>query len=78
MKSSSAQWNAGSGDSHPIDQPIDHPPCQLLAGAAFDVFEPRLAHFHLLALGLADREGAAAEVFGFVKFIVRQKSVLRF
>ena len=44
----------------------------LLAGAAADVLKSRLAHLVLFALGLADREGAAAEIFGFIELFVCQ------
>jgi hypothetical protein len=44
----------------------------LLARAALDVFQIRLAHFGLLALGFADDEGAATNIFGLIKFVVRQ------
>ena len=45
----------------------------LLPRPAFRILQLRLPHFDFLPLGLADDESAAAEVFGFIQFVVRQK-----
>ena len=45
----------------------------LLARAALRVLQLRLPHLDLLAFGLADDESAAAQILGFIQFIVRQR-----
>jgi hypothetical protein len=50
---------------------------RLLSGAALYVLQPRLAHFDLFALWLADDKSAAAEVFGLIEILVRQWVLLR-
>ena len=42
---------------------------RLLAGAALQVLQTRLAHLRLLALRLADDESAAADVLGLIKLL---------
>ena len=49
-----------------------YPTVSALAGAALRVLELRLAHLHLLTLGFADEERAAADIFRLVQFVVCQ------
>jgi hypothetical protein len=47
---------------------------QLSARASLGILQLRLAALSLLALGLGDIEGTAANVFCFVDFVFRQTS----
>ena len=49
----------------------------LLPGAALRVLQVGLAPFGLGTLGLADRECAATQVFGFVGFVFCQSNLLK-
>jgi len=48
----------------------------LFAGAALRILQVGLAPLGLGALGLADGESAATQIFGFVSFVVRQSNLL--
>jgi hypothetical protein len=51
--------------------------CGLLPGAALRVLQVGLAPLSLGALGFADDECAASQVFGFVRFVFCQSDLLK-